>query len=106
MTHRFAADVVALFHFGFVIFVALGALLALRWPRVLWAQVPAALWGIWIEFSGGICPLTPLENSLRMRGGEAGYHGGFVEHYIVPVLYPPALTRNTQFILGIIVIAI
>ena len=105
MGYRIAADAVAVFHFAFVLFVAFGALLALRWPRLLWIQAPAAVWGIWIEFSGGICPLTPLENHLRKLGGEAGYSGGFVEHYVLPVLYPSGLTRGVQLALGIFVVA-
>jgi Protein of Unknown function (DUF2784) len=100
------SDLVVLVHFAFVIFVVLGGLLALRWPRVMYLHLPAALWGAFIEFSGGICPLTPLENWLRERAGLAGYQGGFVEHYIVPTLYPAGLTRNLQFVLGAFVIAI
>jgi hypothetical protein len=84
----------------------LGGLLALRWPRAAWIHLPAAVWGAGIEFVGGICPLTPLENRLRHLGGEAGYTGGFVEHYVIPVLYPEALTRDIQYILGGIVIAL
>jgi hypothetical protein len=91
--------VVAL-HFAFVLFVALGGLLVLRWPAIAWAHLPAALWGAGIELSGGICPLTPLENWLRRHGGEAGYSGGFVEHYLLPVLYPQGLSRSAQLVLG------
>jgi hypothetical protein len=94
------ADLVVLLHLGFVLFVTLGGLLAFRWRRAPWVHLPAALWGIWIELSGGICPLTPLENWLRVKGGASGYSGGFVEHYVVPVLYPAALTRETQYLLA------
>jgi hypothetical protein len=100
MWYRAAADVVLVVHFAFVAFVALGGLLALRWPRVAWAHVPVALYGAAIEFFGFTCPLTPLEVGLRRRGGEAGYAGGFIEHYITAALYPEGLTRPTQFALG------
>lgn len=104
MLYRLLADLVVLLHAGFVLFVVLGGLGALRWPRVLWFHVPAALWGAGIEFLGGICPLTPLENHLRRLGGEAGYAGGFVEHYLLPVLYPDGLTRGAQLALGLFVV--
>jgi hypothetical protein len=100
------ADAVVVLHFGFVLFVVLGGLLALRWPRLAWLHLPAALWGAWTEFAGWICPLTPLENWLRVRSGESGYATSFVEHYVVPVLYPAALTRELQWILGGLVVAI
>jgi hypothetical protein len=103
---RILADAVVVLHVAFVVFVVAGGLLALRWPRVLWAHAPAAVWGALIEFAGWICPLTPLENELRRRGGEAGYEGGFVEHYVLPILYPGALTRTTQVVLGVLVVAI
>lgn len=106
MLYRALADAVVVLHFLFVLFVVLGGLLALRWPRAAWIHVPAALWGAAIEFAGGICPLTPLENRLRRLGGEAGYTGGFVEHYLLPILYPQALTRDSQYILGGIVIVL
>jgi uncharacterized protein DUF2784 len=108
MTSRFfqmGADAVVVLHFCFVLFVLLGGLLVLRWPWLIWAHVPAAIWGIVIEFGGWICPLTPLENHWRQRGGSAGYHGDFVEHYILPVLYPAGLTRNWQLALGAIALA-
>jgi len=78
----------------------------LRWPRLALLHVPAAVWGVLIEYSGWICPLTPLENSLRMKGGEAGYSGGFIQHYIQPTLYPTGLTRATQLVLGSIVLVL
>lgn len=106
MLYRILADAVVVLHFAFVLFVVLGGLFALRWPRAAWLHLPAAVWGAGIEFLGGICPLTPLEIRLRRLGGEAGYSGGFVEHYILPVLYPEALTRDIQYILGGIVIAL
>ena len=100
------ADFVVVAHSLFVLFVMFGGLLVLRWWRVFYLHLPAVAWGAFIEFAGGICPLTPLENSLRSSAGQAGYQGGFVEHYILPVLYPAGLTRNTQVVLGTIVIAI
>jgi hypothetical protein len=104
--YRFFADVVVVAHAGFVVFVVLGGFLALRWRRTLWLHLPAALWGMLIEVAGWTCPLTPLENELRQRGGQAGYTGGFVERYIVSILYPHELTRTTQILLGIFVLAI
>jgi hypothetical protein len=106
MFYRGLADAVVVLHFGFVLFVVLGGLFALRWPRAAWIHLPAAIWGAGIEFIGGICPLTPLEILLRRLGGEAGYRGGFVEHYVLPVLYPQALNRDIQFILGGIVVGL
>lgn len=105
MIYRVAADAVVLVHLAFVLYVALGGLLVLRWPRTAWLHIPCAVWGVWIEWSGGICPLTPLENTLRARGGEAGYPGGFVEHYLIPVLYPIGLTSHLQIVLGALVVA-
>ena len=106
MPYRIAADLVVLTHFTFVLFVVFGALLALRWPRAIFLHLPTAVWGALIEFQGWICPLTPLENRLRGLGGQAGYAGGFIEHYIMPLLYPAGLTRTVQLILGAAVIAI
>ena len=100
MIYRALADLVLLVHLAFVLFVVLGGLLVLRWPWLAWLHIPAAIWGVLIEYSGWICPLTPLENSLRVKGGEAGYAGGFIQHYIQPVLYPAGLTRSTQLVLG------
>jgi hypothetical protein len=106
MLSRLLADLVVLVHTGFVLFVVLGGLLTLRWPRAAWFHLPAALWGAGIEFAAGICPLTPLENHLRRLGGEAGYTGGFVEHYVLPVLYPDGLTREVQLVLGTFVVVL
>jgi Protein of Unknown function (DUF2784) len=100
------ADLVVAVHFLFVLFVVLGGLLVLRWPKVAYAHLPAAVYGAAIEFFGWICPLTPLENSLRRQAGDTGYSAGFIEHYILPLLYPSALTRNIQLLLGFLVIAV
>jgi hypothetical protein len=104
-TAALLADLILVFHVGFVMFVAFGGLLVLRWPRVAWVHLPAAIWGAGIELTGGICPLTPLENVLRERAGEAGYQGDFVARYLLPVLYPEGLTRDAQLVLGVAVIA-
>lgn len=106
MIYRTLADLVLVVHLVFVLFVVLGGLLVLRWPLVAWLHVPGAIWGVVIEYTGWICPLTPLENSFRMRGGEAGYSGGFIEHYLQPLLYPAGLTRSTQIVLGSLVLVL
>ena len=100
MPYRALADLVLVVHFAFVLFVIFGGVLALRWPRVAWIHVPIALYGAVVEFVGFVCPLTPLEVGLRQRGGQAGYAGGFIDHYITAALYPTGLTRQVQFILG------
>jgi len=105
MWFRLAADAVVLVHFAFVIFVIAGGFIVLRWPRGAWIHVPAAIWGAAIEFGGWVCPLTPLENFLRTAAGQAGYAGGFIEHYIVRILYPPGLTSALQIALGTLVVA-
>src|SRR5262245_2051034 len=106
MVFQILADVTVVVHLLFVVFVVLGGLLV-AWRRCLaWLHLPAAAWGAWVEFAGWTCPLTPLENWLRRRGGEAGYASGFVERYLLPVLYPASLSRDVQWILGTIVIGI
>jgi hypothetical protein len=106
MSYRLLADLLVGLHLAFVLFVVLGGLLVLRWPWLAWAHLPAAIWGAWIEAAGWICPLTPVENDLRRAAGQAGYPGGFIEHYILPVLYPPGLTREAQHVLAAAVVAI
>jgi hypothetical protein len=106
MLYRTLADAVLVFHLAFVLFVVLGGLLVLRWPKLMLVHLPAAVWGVLIEFAGWICPLTPLEKGLRRLGGEAGYEGGFIEHYVVAVLYPQGLTRGVQLGLGLAVLVI
>lgn len=100
MIYSLLADLVLVIHMAFVMFVVFGGLLAYRWPRLIRLHLPAVAWGVAIEFFGFICPLTPLEVSLRKRGGEAGYEGGFIDHYITATLYPSGLTRTHQFALG------
>ena len=106
MHYRLLADLVLLLHAAFVVFVLLGGLFALRWPRAAWVHLPVVAWGAGIEFFGGICPLTPLENHWRRMAGEQGYAGGFVEHYVVGVLYPDGLTRDIQVALGLLVLVV
>ena len=106
MLYGIFADIVVLIHLVFVIFAALGGLL-LIWRRwFIWLHVPAFLWAVWIELTGGICPLTPLENWLRIKAGQGGYEGDFSAAYILPLLYPAGITRDLQFILAILVIVI
>src|SRR3989442_5476103 len=100
MVYRILADAVVLVHAAFVAFVVLGGFLAWRWRWVVLLHVPCALWGVAIEYAGWICPLTPLENALRGRAGLAGYRGGFVEHYVIPALYPAGLPRPTPAVRG------
>lgn len=94
------ADVVVILHFLFVVFALFGGLLVLRWRRLVWWHVPAVVWAVLIEVAGWICPLTPLEQHLRRAAGLAAYEGGFVAHYLLPVLYPEGLTREVQWLLA------
>jgi hypothetical protein len=100
VTYSLLADLVVVAHLTFILFVVAGGLLALRWKRAAWIHLPAAAWGVLIEAAGWICPLTPLENRLRLKAGELGYETSFVEHHIVPLVYPEELTRNVQFVLA------
>lgn len=104
MWYRFLGDILILLHLAFVLFAVCGGLLCLRWPKVAWLHVPAVLWSGLVELAGWICPLTPWENWLRYRGGESGYSGDFIQHYILPVLYPADYTRGLQITLGILVL--
>lgn len=106
MLANLAADAVVFIHFLFIIFVVFGASLVLKWRRLAWLHIPCALWGALIEFQGWICPLTPLENRLRVLAAGSGYSGGFIDHYIMPAIYPQGLTRGIQLVLGIAVIMI
>jgi hypothetical protein len=110
MAYRALADVVLVLHFAFIVFVVLGGLLALRWPRVAWLHLPAVAWGAYVIIAGEICPLTPLEMSLRVRGGEPGYEHSFIERYLMPLVYPDAVQgtmgRGLQVALGVVVILI
>jgi hypothetical protein len=106
MPYHQLADLILIVHFAFLVFVVAGGAFVLHWPRVAWVHVPAAIWGLLIEFFGWICPLTPLEIALRHRAGEAAYTGGFIAHYVTRVLYPNGLTREIQVMLGILVLAL
>src|SRR5688572_3179021 len=113
MPYRFLADALVVFHLGFVLFVLFGGLLLLRWPRAVWLHLPAVAWGMLVEWTGWLCPLTPLEVKLRQWGGGEGYEGGFVDHYIVPLLYTEDLLaryeigfRTFQVILGCVVLVL
>lgn len=106
MSYRLLADAVVVAHLLFILFVVFGGLLVLRWPRLALAHLPAACWGALIEIGGWICPLTPLENGLREAAGEAGYPGSFVSRYLLPVIYPAGLTRELQFVLAGVVVAV
>ena len=104
MFHRFAADAVLVFHLIFIVFALLGGLLALRWRWMPLLHLPAAGWAFFVEMTGRICPLTPLENTLRMQAGLSGYAGGFLEHYLLATVYPAGLTRELQWVLAATVV--
>ena len=98
------AALIVFIHLSFVIFATLGGVLAIRWPRIAWLHLPCAAWAAFVEFSGQICPLTPLENALRRHAGLDYYSGDFVANYIFPLLYPTGLTRRAQMAIGCFVI--
>jgi Protein of Unknown function (DUF2784) len=102
--YQFLADMVLLAHLAFIVFVLAGGLLLLRWPRLVWLHVPAMLWGVFIELTGWVCPLTPLENYFRALAGSDIYHGGFIAHYLLPLIYPAGLTPTIQMLLAVVVI--
>lgn len=110
MSYSMLADLVMLLHFGFILFAVAGALLVARWPRLIWLHLPAALWAMAIEFYGGICPLTPLENWLRHRGGqrgeEMGYGESFIQNHLGDVIYPGEMTTAIEITLGLTVLVI
>ena len=106
MLNLVAADLIVLLHFTYILFVVFGGLFVFKWRLVAWGHIPCVIWGVIIEFTGWICPLTPIENMLRYSGGGAGYSNSFIEHYLLPVIYPTALTRELQTVIGIVVIVI
>jgi hypothetical protein len=106
MLYQLAADAVLLIHLGFILFVVTGGVLVWRWRWLAWVHLPAVGWGAMIEFGGWICPLTPLENRLRAAAGASGYPGGFIEHYLLPLIYPAEFTRELQVFLGILVVVL
>ncbi|MBU2622644.1 MAG: DUF2784 domain-containing protein [Proteobacteria bacterium] len=106
MLLKMAADIIVLVHLMFIVFVVTGGFFVLKWPKIAWLHIPAVIWGALIEFAGWVCPLTPVENSLREAGGKAAYQSEFINHYIIPVIYPAGLTREIQFVMGCIVIVL
>ena len=106
MGYKVAADIVVLLHLAFIVFVVAGGILVFRWSKVAWFHIPMLMWGALVEFTGWICPLTPLENNLRLASGNVGYAGGFIENALVPLIYPIGLTRILQLILGSVVIVL
>ena len=106
MTYQVAATATALLHLAFILFVLFGGFLVLKWPKLAWVHVPAAVWGVLIELFGWYCPLTRWENFFLREAGRAGYSGGFVSHYIIPLIYPPGLTRVHELVIGVLVLAV
>ena len=106
MTARFLADALVVVHFAFIVFVVAGGLLALKRRRWILLHVPAVAWAAWTEFTATVCPLTPWENSLREVAGDAGYTEGFIEHYLIPLIYPEGLTARMQVALGLGIVAL
>lgn len=106
MLRALLADTVLVVHGLFIAWVVLGAFAVWRWPALAWLHLPAVAWGVWIEWSGGLCPLTPLEWQLREAAGQAGYRGGFIEHYLTAAIYPEGLTRRVQWALGAFVLVL
>ena len=103
---RVLADAVLVLHLLFIVFAALGGIAALRWPRVAWIHLPAAAWAAVVEFTGWICPLTPIEVRLRHQAGQTGFEGGFIEHYLGALIYPAGLTRTHQMALGALLLLV
>jgi hypothetical protein len=106
MLYRILADLVMFLHLLFIIFVVAGGFLALRRAWLALLHLPTVLWAAYIEFTGHICPLTPLENHFRRMAGENGYSGGFIEHYLIPIIYPAGLTYEIQILLGLFVVVV
>ena len=106
MIYRLTADFVVVLHLAFILFAAFGGLLVLKYPRCALLHLPALIWAVLISLAGWVCPLTPVENWLRERGGAVGYDTSFIEHYILPIIYPGELTRGMQIFLGLLVLAI
>ncbi|MFH1870582.1 MAG: DUF2784 domain-containing protein [Pseudomonadota bacterium] len=104
MTARIAADLVVVLHLAFILFVGLGALLSLRWKAAAWLHLPALVWGVTSEFTHGVCPLTPLEQRLRVAAGDGSYSGSFIQHYLLPLIYPAGLDQRFQYALGIVLV--
>lgn len=106
MSYRLLADLILVLHFAFVAFALFGGVLVARRPRLAWLHLPALTWGVAVQWANWICPLTPLENHFRMLGGQAGYEGGFIEHYVMALLYPDALTLELRYLLGAVLLVV
>ena len=106
MIYSFLADLLVVFHLVFILYVIAGALLIIKWPKTLWLHLLACFWGMTVEFTGWVCPLTPWEIQLRRLGGEEGYTGSFIEQYLIPIIYPSGLNREIQMLLGLSLIHI
>ncbi len=106
MIEGLAADIIVIVHLGFIVFVALGGILVIKWHKIAFLHLPCALWGVLIAFGGWICPLTPLEMHFRQLAGIAGYDGGFIDHYVMPIVYPAGLTRGMQIAFGVTILAV
>jgi hypothetical protein len=106
MRYSVAADILVIAHFAFIIFVMLGGLLLLKWPRLVYLHLPAVAWGALVELRAWLCPLTPLEQHYRTLAGETGYSGSFIQHYLLPLIYPAGLTREIQTLLAMCVITV
>ena len=106
MIYRALADLVVVLHLAFIVFVVAGGFLALRYRWAPFLHLPAALWGAFIEVSGAVCPLTPLENALRRAAGSSGYSGGFIDHYVIPIVYPSGLSQRVQLVLAGLVVLV
>ena len=106
MVFKLAANALALLHLAFILFVIFGGLLLLKWPKLMWLHVPAAIWGALIEFAGWYCPLTSMENAMLRRAGQSGYTGGFVAHYVFGLIYPAGLTRGLEIAIGAVVLVV
>lgn len=106
MVFKLAATALALIHLAFILFVVFGGLLLLKWPKLVWVHIPAAVWGALIEFAGWYCPLTSMENAMLRRAGQSGYTGGFVAHYLFALIYPAGLSRGLEIGIGLFVLVV
>ncbi len=106
MLYQLAADAIVLLHFSFILYVVLGGLLTYKWLCLIWLHLPAVIWGAVISLAGWVCPLTPLENQMRLAAGGSHYSSSFIEHYLLPVIYPAGLSRELQIGLGIAVVGV
>jgi hypothetical protein len=106
LCYRLIADAVLLLHLAYILFVVFGSLAVLRWPRMAWLHLPSVLWGAWVEYVDWTCPLTPLESMLHKLGGETGFSGDFIDHYLTATIYPEGLTRTAQMVIGTFVLVV